>query len=96
MDILTGEIEAVRITLPAVLDSANGGAVKTELAKAMSGGAAVEVDASAVDRISTPVLQLLTAAIQDGQMVRIDKPSAAFMTAAATIGATERLGLKGE
>ena len=79
--------------LPAVLDL--GAAAPLHAAFATARGAALEVDASGVERLGGLCLQVILAAqaawAADGKAFAIINPSSGFMNAAGVMGAGETL-----
>lgn len=72
-----------QITLPSVLDLRAAEPLKTVFEEAIAGGRPLTVDAEAVDRLSTPCIQVLIAA-EAGmkatkQPFKLAKPSDAFI-----------------
>jgi ABC-type transporter Mla MlaB component len=87
-----------RLTLAGHLDHSVLHSLKSELLAALSDGSDVEIDASRVRRMSTPVMQLLVAArigalSGDCGAVRFVSPSDAFGDFARTLALGEALGL---
>jgi anti-anti-sigma regulatory factor len=86
---LQAEPQATVVALPAILDLAAADALCRDLRDAMDLGD-VEVDARAVERISTPCIQLLLAAARSaaerGAALRIVAPSAPLSTAIVELG----------
>lgn len=76
------------LMLPAVLELSQGAALKSELAAAML------IDAGQVQRVTSPVLQLLAAAVAAG--ARFTAASEALREAAQTLGLTAALNLPGD
>jgi chemotaxis protein CheX len=75
--------------LPAILDITKAQELRGHMVDRLNGGA-VLVDASAVDRVSTPCIQVLLAAARSvelaGTSFRIDNASAALRAALADLG----------
>jgi len=87
------------ITLSAVADMQAAAGLKTRLEQALAAGGGVTVDASAVQRISSPFLQVLVAGVAafakaGGSPLTIKEPSEPFVETVSTLGLTEALGLK--
>jgi anti-anti-sigma regulatory factor len=85
--------------LSAVADLQAAGALKARLEEALAAGASLSLDASDVQRVSSPYLQVLAAGVDafaktDGSSLEIVEPSEAFAEAVTTLGLTEALGLK--
>lgn len=94
----TGNGSDGRLSLPAVVDLLQAGAIKAQLERALANGGGVTVDASAVQRISSPCLQVLVAganafAKAGGPSMTIASPSPAFLETVSTLGLTEALRL---
>ena len=93
---VSGKAEVV---LPAVLDLTAAQALKTSLLNAASVGPVVEVDADAVQKITTPAFQVLAAAAKSlaekgGKLHFVHVPEA-FLGTADYIGLSGLLGLEG-
>jgi chemotaxis protein CheX len=75
--------------LPAILDITKAQELRGHMVDRLNGGA-VLVDASAVDRVSTPCIQVLLAAARSAELAgtsfRIANASAALCTALADLG----------
>ena len=88
------------LMLPAVLDLTTCPSLKTELLAALALGDGVEVDASAVQRVTSPCLQILVSAVRGfaqagGPAMRFFQPSEAFCQTAALLDLSSALGLSG-
>jgi anti-anti-sigma regulatory factor len=86
------------ITLPAVADLTEAGALKQRLEQALASGTGLTVDASAVQRISSPCLQVLVAGVTSftkagGEALTISNPSEAVRETASVLGLMNALGL---
>jgi anti-anti-sigma regulatory factor len=68
------------LSLPAICDRSAARAFHTELSEAI-GPEKVTVDASAVERIGQPMLQLLVSASKTESGIALSKPSEALTTA---------------
>ena len=79
-----------RLVLPAIADLVYAAALKAELEQFLVNAGPVTVDASAVQRIATPCLQVLVAG---GTSLTIAAPSAAFLETASTLGLKDVLRL---
>ena len=87
-------------TLPATLDLTTCPTLKTELLAALALGEGVEIDASKVQRVTSPCFQVLVAAARDfaqagGPAMRLSQPSDALSQAAALLALSAELGLPG-
>lgn len=87
-----------RLSLPAVADLVEAGPLKARLEQALATGAVLTVDASAVQRISSPCLQVLVAGVVSfakagGPSLVIEEPSEAFSETVSTLGLMDALGL---
>ncbi len=84
--------------LPAVADLVEAGPLKKRLEQALAAGTGLTVDASAVQRISSPCLQVLVAGMGSfakagGPSLVIGEPSEAFRETASVLGLMDALGL---
>lgn len=87
-----------RVTLPPVADLTEAGPLKERLLQALAAGTSVTVDASAVQRVSSPCLQVLVAGTQSfakagGTSLTIADPSEAFRETVSVLGLTDALEL---
>ncbi len=87
-----------QVPLPAVADLVEAGPLKERLDKALAMGAGITVDASAVQRISSPCLQVLVAGVTSfakagGPSLVIADPSEAFCETVSVLGLMDALGL---
>jgi anti-anti-sigma regulatory factor len=80
------------IKLVPVLDLTAAEPLQRELLSAFAEGGAVTVDASPVQRVSSPCLQVLAAAVRLG--ARVTDASPAFDETARTLDLTGALGLE--
>ena len=82
------------IVLPAVADLPQAQGLKAQLERA---GGAITVDASQVQRVSSPYLQVLlagaAAAMKNGAAMTITEPSAEFLETVSVLGLKTALGL---
>ncbi len=97
IDITTGSDGRGRIKLPAIADSTIGAELKKSLLETLETGAGVDVDASAVQRVTSPVLQILVAAMRSfqsagGPGLRIAEPSAPYAESVAALALNEIAG----
>ncbi len=88
------------MSLPAVADLGHAGVLKTQLERGLASGCGVSVDGSAVQRISSPCLQVLVAGMNafveaGGPRMTIINPSAALLETVSTLGLTDVLRLVG-
>jgi anti-anti-sigma regulatory factor len=86
------------LALPAVADLVQAGPLKVQLEHYLAAGAGVRVDASAVQRISSPCLQVLVAGVTGftkagGPSLTISNPSAEFLETVTALGLTDALRL---
>lgn len=96
-DDIAGKACRGTIELPTVLDTAAAGALRQGLLEAIAAGGCVNVDASAVQRISTPCLQVLaaaskSAALVDGCRLRLHGVPPTMSETIHMLGLTECLG----
>lgn len=94
----TGTGSDGRISLPAVADLTQAAALKEQLERGLMSGSGIVVDAAAVQRISSPCLQVLVAAAAafektGGQSFTIADPSAALLETVSMLGLKDALGL---
>jgi anti-anti-sigma regulatory factor len=86
------------VSLSAVADLVEAGPLKSRLEQALALGSGITVDASAVQRISSPCLQVLVAGVGSfakagGPSLVIGNPSEAFCETASVLGLMDALGL---
>ena len=86
------------VPLPAVADLVEAGPLKARLEQALTDGTGLTVNASAVQRISSPCLQVLVAGVRSfakagGPSLVIGEPSEAFRETASVLGLMDALGL---
>lgn len=86
------------VSLSAVADLVEAGPLKARLEQALASGSGLTVDASAVQRISSPCLQVLVAGVSSfakagGPSLVIAEPSAAFRETVSVLGLMDALGL---
>jgi two-component system chemotaxis response regulator CheY len=74
------------VALPAMLDLAAAPNLLEVVRAAAPSGAAVRLDASAVEVLTLPCVQIIVAALTSGARVLVDNPSAAFVEAFAEYG----------
>lgn len=89
-----------RIALPAILDLTRVAELKVELEEALSRASDAVVDASEVQKVTSPCLELLVAAKRSfaeagGIDLRLQSPSPAFIDTARTLGLADLLELPG-
>ena len=89
-----------RVSLPAVADLLQADTLKMQLEHGLASGSEMTIDASAVQRISSPFLQVLVAGVvafakAGGPSLTISNPSAAFLETVSTLGLKDTLGLSG-
>jgi len=94
----TGVQMGERITLPPVADLTEAGSLKESLLQALTSGTSVGVDASTVQRISSPYLQVLVAGAQSfakagGASMKIVDPSDTFRETVSVLGLLDVLEL---
>jgi two-component system chemotaxis response regulator CheY len=73
--------DAENVTLPAVLDLAAAQALQATLRRCLAGGRACNIDASKVENLLLPGMQVILAALQSSERIAVVDPSAAFCTA---------------
>lgn len=88
------------LALAPILDLPAAAPLKQQLEAALGDAAGVDIDASAVQRVTTACLQVLasaakTAAEAGGAALRIQNPSPAFMEAVAMLALAPALSLPG-
>jgi anti-anti-sigma regulatory factor len=93
-----GEDVIDNVMLPAVADLTEAGPLKQRLEQALGAGAGLTVDASAVQRISSPCLQVLVAGMAafakaGGASLSISNPSEAFRETVSVLGLMNALEL---
>jgi two-component system chemotaxis response regulator CheY len=74
------------ITLPAALDLPAAGELLDALKNAVQTGAGVRIDASGVETVTFPCIQIIVAATKPGSSVSIENPSTAFIDAFMDLG----------
>ena len=87
-----------QVTLPAVADLTYAGPLKEQLMQSFTAGTSVTIDASSVQRLSSPCLQVLVAGKQSfakagGASLVISKPSVAFRETVSVLGLMDALEL---
>ncbi len=87
-----------QVTLPPVADLTYAVPLKERLLQSLAAGTSVAVDASAVQRASSPCLQVLVAGMQSfakagGASLVITDPSEAFRETVSVLGLMDALGL---
>ncbi len=97
IEITTDSDGRSRIKLPAIADSTIGSELKKCLLDTLATGAGVDVDASAVQRVTSPVLQILVAATRSfqqagGPSLRIAEPSPPYAESVANLALNEIAG----
>ena len=97
---VTGNESDDSVPLPAVVDLPQASVLKAQLEQALASGRGLAIDGSAVQRISSPCLQVLVAgtnafAKAGGPHMAIVNPSAAFLETVSTLGLKDVLGLVG-
>jgi anti-anti-sigma regulatory factor len=93
-----GESVSDNVELPAVADLTQAGPLKQRLEQALSSGTGLTVDASAVQRVSSPCLQVLVAGVAafakaGGAALTISNPSEAFRETVSVLGLMNALEL---
>ena len=88
------------LQLPAVADLTSAASLKSSLEQALSAGTGLVVDASSVQRISSPCLQILAAAKNTflqagGAQLTFRDPSAEFLETVSTLALETAMGLDG-
>jgi chemotaxis protein CheX len=94
----SGAVLSGHITLPAVADLVEAGPLKAQIEQHLVAGSGLQLDASAVQRISSPCLQVLVAGVTafskaGGPSLVIAEPSPAFLETATALGLGEALRL---
>ena len=90
------ETATTQIKLPAVLDATAAAGLKSALLAGLGSGQALEVDASDVQRVTTPCLQILVAAAIDAaekgglQFVGVE---GVMLESIRALGLSEALGM---
>ena len=83
-------MDLTEINLPEQLDIAALAALKEELVNAASSSGSLRIDGAAVERVSTPAVQLLLAAARaieaDGRTIRLESPSQTLSAAFQDLG----------
>lgn len=87
------------IALPGVADLVQAGPLKLEIERRLAAGVGLRIDASAVQRISSPCFQVLVAGIAafakaGGSSLTITSPSQPFVETATVLGLAEALRLE--
>jgi chemotaxis protein CheX len=95
---MTDETTDNTVKLPAVADLTFASILKQRSEQALAAGTGLVLDAADTQRISTPCLQVLLAAViaftkAGGPALVISNPSEVFLDAASTLGLDEALGL---
>jgi anti-anti-sigma regulatory factor len=89
------------LTLPASLDLTAASWLKQNLEKALAEGTGLDIDAGSVQRVTSPCLQVLAAAVKSFQQVggpamRFSAVSPAMSEIASVLALEEALSLRGE
>lgn len=87
-----------QVTLPPVADLTEAGPLKERLLQALSAGTDITINASAVQRVSSPCLQVLVAGMQSfakagGAVMAVTEPSEAFRETVSVLGLSNALEL---
>ncbi len=90
MDIENGSV----VTLPAVLDQSAADNLLLMLQAAVGTGGPVTIDASRVETMSLPCIQIVLSATRSAVEVTIANPSAVFTELFAGLGLNEGLDLR--
>ncbi|HXZ67698.1 MAG TPA: STAS domain-containing protein [Alphaproteobacteria bacterium] len=94
--------ERLLVSLPPIANLTAAADLKQSLVDALDSGKGVEIDASAVQNITSPCWQILVAAAKSfgeaatAMPFKVTKPSPAFVEAAGILGITQILDLKDE
>jgi two-component system chemotaxis response regulator CheY len=83
---MNGSADTAIILLPETLEIAASEAFLEQMRKAVAGDQAVRLDASAVESLTLPCVQVIMAAIRTGDSIRIKDPSEAFAAAFEDFG----------
>lgn len=94
----TGDLMGECVTLPPVADLTEAGPLKERMLQALAAGTDMTIDASTVQRVSSPCLQMLVAGKQafakaDGPTLVIVDPSQAFRETVSVLGLLDALEL---
>jgi len=94
----TGYVSDGKLSLPAVMDLLQAGALKAQIQQGLASRTGMTIDGSAVQRISSPCLQVLVAgaaafAKAGGPSMTIANPSAALLETVTLLGLKDALGL---
>lgn len=86
------------VTLPPVADLTAAGPLKQSLLDGLAAGKSITIDASAVQRVSSPCLQVLVAGMQSfakagGTSLVVANPSQAFRETVSVLGLLDALEL---
>jgi len=86
------------LSLPPVTDLLQALTLKAQIEQGVASGNGMDVDASAVQRISTPCLQVLVAGAvafteAGGPSMVITSPSSAFLETVSALGLKDALGI---
>jgi two-component system chemotaxis response regulator CheY len=83
---MQGDTDIAQLKLPAVLDlAAADGFLETMRSRALA-GSRLQIDASAVETLTLPCIQIILAALQSDALVSIGRPSEAFVSAFRDLG----------
>lgn len=74
------------LRLPTVLDLASANDLLAVLRERLASGSPLHLDASGVETLTLPCIQIILAAIRTYDVVSIDNPSAAFVSAFSDLG----------
>lgn len=89
------------LVLPANFDLTAAAILKSDLQASLAGGEGLEVDASGVQRVTSPCLQVLASAAHafaqaGGPAMSVSKPSPAFAETVSGLALNAVLGLEGK
>lgn len=83
---MNGSVEIATMLLPETLEIAGSEAFLEQVRKSVAGDHSLRLDASAVKSLTLPCVQIVLAAIQSGDSIKIKDPSAAFAAAFEDLG----------
>lgn len=83
---MNGSVEIATMLLPETLEIAASEAFLEQVRKGIAGDQSLRLDASAVKSLTLPCVQIILAAIQSGDSIKIKDPSAAFAAAFEDFG----------
>lgn len=81
-----GNLDTAQFKLPAVLDLAAADGFLDSMRRHRQAAPTLRIDASSVDTLTLPCMQVILAALKDFESVSIEQPSEAFVSAFADLG----------